>query len=489
MRNNLYKILLTGAVVLSMTACDDFLDVRPKAEKLEREQFSTAKGFEDAIYGVYGEMQTTDLYGKNLTWGVTELLAQNLTSSSTAAEALEKYDYTSNATVRKMFSSIWTKAYETVGHANNILDQLSKKSPADLPLYNYYKGEMLGARAMLHFELLRMFAPTDTTAMGIPYVTGYSPTVKPFETVGANYRHILSDLTEAVTLLRAERDIITYPRQDTNYDKFLNKQETHLNAYALEALLARVYWYMGDFSNAARHAESVIASGAFPLVNENEVKDYVAGVLSPKETIFGLFSTTWASTVKSYLYNYTTFFSYTPYYNGAFTGTNYIDPYTEIYARNISATEQDRRLDHFIQKKGYATWQKMVDYYNIEGNKRANEDSYIKGISILHVAEMYLIAADALFDTNYDLALRYFDAVVQSRGLNGYARQGKTLTHDILFDEYRKEMFGEGQTWYNMKRLNRDIKSNHANRVIPGSKAVYNIPIPEDEYEYRNQED
>lgn len=478
-----------GGVALLMTACDDFLDVRPKAEKLEREQFSTARGFEDAIYGVYGELQTADLYGKNLTWGVTELLAQNLNCTSTEAEALQKYDYTSNATVRETFSTIWTKAYEVIGHANNILDQLSQKNPADLPLYNYYKGEMLGVRAMLHFELLRMFASTDTTTTGIPYVFEYSPTVKPFESVGANYRHIISDLTEAVNLLGDSRDMITYPHDNTNYDKFLNYQETHLNVYAIEALLARVYWYMGDNANAARYAKSVVDAGAFPLVNENEVKDYVAGVLSPKETLFGLFSTTWASTVESYLYNYMTFFSYNPYYNDVHTGTNYIDPYTEVYARNINTTEQDRRLDQFKIKTGYASWLKMVNYYSIEGNDRPNDDNLIKGISVLHVAETYLIAADALLDTDYDQAVQYFDAVVQSRGLNGYARQGKTLTHEILFDEYRKEMFGEGQTWYNMKRLNRDITSNHESRVIPGSKAVYNIPIPEDEYEYRNQED
>ena len=47
------KIFLLSACTLLLTACDNFLDVRPKAEKLERELFVNARGFEDAIYGVY----------------------------------------------------------------------------------------------------------------------------------------------------------------------------------------------------------------------------------------------------------------------------------------------------------------------------------------------------------------------------------------------------------------------------------------------------
>ena len=117
----------------------------------------------------------------------------------------------------------------------------------------------------------------------------------------------------------------------------------------------------------------------------------------------------------------------------------------------------------------------MVDYYTIEGQTRPNGNSLIKGISLLHSAELYLIAADALLTTQYNKALQYYDKEVQSRGLASLEKQGKTLT----------EMFGEGQAWYNMKRLKRDIVSNMESRTIPANKAIYVIPIPQEEYEYR----
>ena len=47
-------------------------------------------------------------------------------------------------------------------------------------------------------------------------------------------------------------------------------------------------------------------------------------------------------------------------------------------------------------------------------------------------------------------------------------------------------MFGEGQVWYNMKRDYSDIKSNLDSKVIPGNEDIYVIPIPQDEFNYRN---
>ena len=46
-------------------------------------------------------------------------------------------------------------------------------------------------------------------------------------------------------------------------------------------------------------------------------------------------------------------------------------------------------------------------------------------------------------------------------------------------------MFGEGQVWYNMKRLKKDIISNRQKKAIPASDMYYVIPIPDEEYEYR----
>jgi hypothetical protein len=36
-----------------------------------------------------------------------------------------------------------------------------------------------------------------------------------------------------------------------------------------------------------------------------------------------------------------------------------------------------------------------------------------------------------------------------------------------------------------MKRLNKDIVSNYESRTIPANDDIYVLPIPQDEYDYR----
>lgn len=473
----------TLSLLLLLVACNNFLDVRPKSEKLESEVFTDAKGFEDAIYGVYGAMAQNSLYGKNLLWGVPEVLAQNLEGGSTANHALARYDYKNNSDVRSTFLNIWTKAYETLGYANNVLAQLEKWQPSQLTHYNRYKGEMLGVRAYLHFDLLRLFAPTDELQQGIPYVTSYSYDVKPFVTVAADYDCIIKDLTEAEALLQEDAKLMRYPRDNKHYFAFENYRETHFNIYAVWTLLARVYWYRGDMSKAALYAQKVIDSGVFPLVEITEVKDYLAGKLSPKETIFGLYSSLYESTASDYLYYYTSYHSYNPYFNGS--GTDYLMPYTAVYEQDVQLTEQDYRKEgHFRENSGYATFLKLVDFYTIEKIPSTNRGSLIDGVTLMHVSELYLIAAEALLQTDYNKALGYFNAEVQHRGLTPL-RSDEVLTQQRINNEYRKELFGEGQWWYNMKRQKLDIVSNAEQKLVPGTDEVYVLPIPEEEFEYR----
>lgn len=476
---------LLGSIALS--SCNDFLDVRPKGEKLEDELFETAEGAEAAIYGVYGSMQSSSLYGKELYWGLTDIMAQDLNhnNESTGSVALSKYQYNDNDYVRNRFASIWTAAYQSIGYANNVLKNLDKKSKSDYPLYDLYKGEMLAVRAYLHFDLLRLFCSTDQTKQGIPYTTTYEAKINDFKTVGEVYSLIIKDLQEAEQLLAEEKDDIVYPRNNQQYFKFQNYRETHCNYYAVLGLLAKVYWMKGDMDNAAKYAQLVIESQKFPLAEPTEIQDLFAGKLSDKETLWGLYSTSYIQTAQSYLYQYQSYSSYNPYTDDS--GVSHPLPYDKVYAQDIESTSQDFRLQWF--KKGNQTvcLYKTVDYYTLDGRGAEPDDwaTRISGVNMLHVSELYLIAAEALLSSDYAKALGYFNAETGSRGLPAL-RADQTLTKDMIYNEYHKEMFGEGQVWYNMKRLNKDIQSNVELRTISASEDIYVLPIPQDEFNYRN---
>ncbi len=465
-----------------LTSCDDFLDVRPDSQKLESDLFSTPQGFEDAIYGVYGSMQSTSLYGKELLWGLTDIMAQDLDQNITSSRSLARYNY-SDDELKTRFAEVWNSAYTSIGYANNVLKNLEGRSEADLPLYKLYKGEMLAVRAMLHFDLLRLFCSTSETASGIPYVKTYSLAVNDFKKVGEVYDLILADLAEAEQLLAGEANSIAYPRDNSQYYKFQTYRETHCNYYGVLALTARVYWMRGNMAKAAEYATKVIDSNKFPLSEPSEVKDVYAGRLSPKETIWGLYSNTYSGTCQTYLYDYASYRSYDPYFDGS--GSTHLLPYDQVYKLDVDATTQDFRLNWFKIGTGYARCHKLVDVYELEQQVTTAWSTRVQGITLLHVSEMYLIAAEALLDTDYSRALAYFNDETASRGL-APVKADVTLTKEMVYNEYHKEMFGEGQMWYNMKRLNRDIVSNLDTKTIPASEDIYVLPIPQDEYNYRN---
>jgi len=478
--------ILTGVGLLVLaTACDDFLDVRPKSQILENEMFEKASGYEDAIYGVYGSLQSQNLYGKNLIWGTTEVLASNLGSfNHDLLEPLSLYNYKDRVNVVPHFLSIWTSMYESIGFANNVLKRLEGESETSLPLYNYYKGELLGIRAFLHFDLLRMFASTDEAAQAIPYVKEFSYKVYPLLTGAEVYKYIIADLEEAEKLLAGDEELITYPHDHTSYSAFLNYRETHFNLYAVRALMARVYWMRGDMKQAARYARMVIDSHKFPLVERTEIKEYMAGRLSPKETVFGVYSNVYNEKARNLLYTYTSYLSYNPYSTA--TGADVIRSYESIYEMDNDNSSADFRLTHF-HTTSVCLWHKMIDF-NTLGNTTATAKDWksrIEGITLIHTSELYLIAAEALLSSDYDKAVDYFDQELSSRGLTGFRESGRTLTLDNIYNEYCKEMFGEGQIWYNMKRLKKDIVSNRLRQVLPASDTYYVIPIPDEEYEYR----
>ena len=74
------KKLINKTIILSLfvalTGCNDWLDVSPKADMKAEDLFGTEAGFRDALVGVYALMCGTNSYGRDLTYGYLDVLAQ-----------------------------------------------------------------------------------------------------------------------------------------------------------------------------------------------------------------------------------------------------------------------------------------------------------------------------------------------------------------------------------------------------------------------------
>ena len=99
---------------------------------------------------------------------------------------------------------------------------------------------------------------------------------------------------------------------------------------------------------------------------------------------------------------------------------------------------------------------------------------------------MHYILAETLLESDYDAALSHYDAVRVNRGLEPL--ENVTLTQELINEERFREMIGEGQTFFNLKRLNLEISSASVTDKIykPGDMNIYVVPIPDIETSNRN---
>ena len=204
MKMNLKNIIFILGVLFLGSSCENFLDVHPKGEVTGKELLKDRKGFENALYGVYATMRNQTLYGRYLSYYTLDVMAQYYTSfGNTYVSELRAFNY-KQTDVETEFYNIWCKMYNNISNVNNILENLDNISASSLKYYPIYKGEALGLRAFMHFDLLRIFSEQITQnpeAAGIPYATQFSLTAPEFLKAKDVYTRIKNDLKEAEKLL------------------------------------------------------------------------------------------------------------------------------------------------------------------------------------------------------------------------------------------------------------------------------------------------
>lgn len=461
-----------------LVGCSDFLDVNPKGEVFDNDMFESAEGYEDALYGIYAEMGTEDyLYSGYLYW-LPEALSINATDESTlSAMAGGEWSLYSASAVRNY---IWSTAYTVINHINNIIDHAEEDGEDRFEYSKLYKGEALALRAYLHFDLLRMYgapvwASDADKEIAIPYVSEYSFDITPFSSFDEAYEKVIADLLEAERLLAADEELVEYVRE-SNTSGFTYGRIVHMNLYAVQALLARVYCSMNDLENAAIYAKKVIDSQKFTFRSTEKFNQPENGTLDFNETIFGLYS------IEAQYSNINMYFV-----SSSSTESKFLlnSDYRELYLNDSPDYQNDYRLSAWFDDSN-STLKKLAypSFYTSSGDY-SYSGSLILGINMLRIPEMYYIMAEAYVDSNPTLATQYFDEVIVTRGLESLESLGTTVTMDQILAERRKEFYGEGQYWFDLKRLGKDIQVDVSTLLSGDDASTYTVPMPTSETEDR----
>ena len=171
------------ALVLSLTACKKWLDTPAPLQVDEKVVFSSEQGFKEVLNGVYLQMGCQAMYGRDMSYGLLSVVGRSYDTTISAAIGNLYYQGAQynfqDQSVRAVSNAIWDRAYLAIANINYLLDNIdSHKDVFTANNYNIIKGEALGLRAFLHFELLRLFASSPATgslAPGIRYLKHYSP--------------------------------------------------------------------------------------------------------------------------------------------------------------------------------------------------------------------------------------------------------------------------------------------------------------------------
>ena len=250
-----------------LCACEDFLDQKSQMQVDAEHMFQTEQGFKDALTPCYVGLAGDYLYGKYMSYGPIETMAQHWELQSNNWENLYQLDFTLD-NARQIFELIYGEMYNVIVHANDVLRFLEKNGAVieSGQTRDVIEGEARAIRAFVHFDVLRLFGqmpfePGKTVRLGYAETVGKQEI--PFLDFDSYVEKLLKDLDMAEALL-AESDpllvksLATLDETGENEDFFLDYRRFRFNLYAVKALKARVNLYLGRTEEAYRNALSVI---------------------------------------------------------------------------------------------------------------------------------------------------------------------------------------------------------------------------------------
>ncbi|MBV7533259.1 RagB/SusD family nutrient uptake outer membrane protein [Chitinophaga sp. sic0106] len=471
MKKYISILLLAGCIQLG--SCSSYLDVKPEDKYLEDQVFNSETTINLAVNGVYLSIADNNLYGANLSTTTVEVLAQryNIAASGSTFSQYNAYAY-NDATVQGGFDAIWTNAYASILNINKFLNKL-ENSRQVIPAgkADILKGEMLGLRACLHFDLLRLFGPiyntSDSTAPSIPFRS--LPTADLQSILPANQvmDSILTDLNKAESLLagdpvRTAGMMNNLLNDGTDFYRIRNRR---MNFYAVKSLQARVQLYRGSKAAALTAANQVISEGEtwLPWLNYKRITSDQANpdrIFSP-EIIFGAEC--------SQMYN-----NQLKFFAGTVTDASILAPYATRLSDNFENNENDYRYVYvwILPSDGGKNYRTFFKYADIQ-----SKDSLYRFLQpLIRKTELYYIIAEC--ETDPVRALTALNTVRYNRGITDLPATANIATE--IQKEYVKEFYGEGQLFFFYKRRNLPSipRGSAPTGVISMNKATYVVPLP-----------
>ncbi|WP_353146746.1 RagB/SusD family nutrient uptake outer membrane protein [Chryseobacterium sp.] len=429
MKNKIIKYLLVSSLCFIITGCGrdmvglDTVDTDRQAGEAFIKSDATARA---ATNGMYNNMQDRYVYGGELHF-FEGLFADDFTHTGTFSEFAEagaSNFLDTNLSIRRIYGSHYT----VIRTSNIIIDQVETKPIAGNTITEVVKNQVLGeayaGRALMYFNMVRLFG-------GVAYVK--TPVYTAAELITPKrdskedvYRFIANDLQKAIEFFKKNN----------------NTSKTFLNLDASQVILAKVYMEMGRFNDA-----KVILEG----INGYSLASNYETLFTPNSTTEDMFKINFTATDGG---NQAFFF-----YPAAVGGRGEVSLRTQLIS--IFDANDKRKMFSIAQGRNYFT------KYSNPGNGADN-------VQIIRYADVLLSLAECRLKTSGD-ALTPINTVRARAGIAPLT----TVTLDDVLLERRKELYGEADRWFSVKRFGKakQVIESKGRPYFPQRIDLWPIPV------------
>ena len=242
LKYNLIAIALLG---FSFSSCSDFLEQNPQTDLSENDFYKTADDILSAVNGAYSSLQEGDIYGNWYVFG--EIPSDNTRNQlSGSVTTQNEFDQFYIDTQNSMIANFWKAAYKVINRTNTILGRIDGIE-INTELANRYKLECKFIRALMYFNLVRVYGDVPLVLKEISISESYDILREPKENV---YNQIIADLKEAQDL-------------PVSYS---TAEDGRATQGATKALLANVYMTLHKYAEAETILAEIINSGRYSLL-------------------------------------------------------------------------------------------------------------------------------------------------------------------------------------------------------------------------------
>ena len=541
-----FQIILLFSL-LSLGSCKDWFDLQPEGQATSDELFTTGDGYRSVLAGIYQAMASKNLYGVELQFGIVDCMSRQYTWNWNYNEQgpdmykiAREFDYY-NSSLRPTIDNIWKDGFNVVANANNLIQNLDGASP-DLfaggePERRMILGEAYACRALMHFDLLRLFAPApvhDEGEQRVPYVEDY-PNIQP-NGIGVKpfLEKVIRDLKTARSLtiqfdttalgmsLSASGNARFYGTLESNMEGHQNENTVdgfymgrgyRLSYYAISALLARVYQYAGMQEEAFRLADSVLnfkatgmAGVSYDMFSKDEFGDFQVDDYEQKKNLKAVSNLIFA------VYNEEAYNDYSlgRFFQKRADGMNkgswlMLDlDNQKIFQKTDGGSdesEMDIRSKYLLFKpEDNSIW----GNYKISAKWYCSDNLTIRKanvqiLPVIRATEMrYIIAEYYAREQQFEQAYQILNQIRQNRAtwaefpVEGQewgewktmedlpvAQDYETFQKDLIRDAQR-EWISEGQLFYLYKRLGAKIYFKE-DEIRELNKSEYMLPVPDNQ--------